>query len=166
MRAARRFLPPSMSMSFPDFATESAVWRTRAHELWLDARADRDLRAQASAIQAALRGLEHWRNAIEEESRKKEASKEDGQHIASIESFDEIVRKVRNYREQDQAVCPTCRGFGDRERIRQFKDWLRAQGQQSENSFKEWSESTPKHFSGMLPGVKKDDENTDTAIAK
>ena len=117
MRAARRFLPPSMSMSFRILPRNPRCGELEPTNFgWT--------RAQIGTFGPKLRRFKPlfavW-NIGETQSKrkagKKEASKElpDGQHIATIETFDEIIRKVRNYREQDQAVCPTCRGFGDRE---------------------------------------------------
>jgi hypothetical protein len=52
--------PVSMDLDnfdLPTYAEECAVWQTRAHELWLTAAANGDVRGQASALTAAFRAL-------------------------------------------------------------------------------------------------------------
>jgi len=51
----------------PSYQEELNCWATRAHELWLSAAKNGDLRGQASALAVAFRGLQQ-RAAQQEES--------------------------------------------------------------------------------------------------
>jgi len=102
-----------------------------------------------AALGIAAKSLDAWRNEIiEAEKKEKEAKASGGDDQPLTVAY--LDRRVREYRARNQAVCPTCLGFGDRERLRQFNDWLQRQEPEVVRGFTKWSESTPKHISGIL----------------
>ena len=135
----------------PTLEQETAVWRARAHLLWLRASNDGDVRGMTAALGVAAKSLDAWRNEMieaEKKVAKKEAKASGGDDQPLTVAY--VDRIVREYRARNQAVCPTCLGFGDRERLRQFKDWLQRQEPEVVRGFTKWSESTPKHINGIL----------------
>jgi hypothetical protein len=86
------------AFTLPTFQDEVEVWRTRAHELWLDARTCGDLRAQAAALTVAFRGLRDWQLSLEESVRVERTAVPKGERPLTIEALDAIIREYQDGR--------------------------------------------------------------------
>ena len=108
-------LPVSSNLEnyeLPDFATETRVWRTRSHELWLRASNDGDTRGMAAALGAAFRGLDQWREEIVREQEKQEAATKTEPSkggACTPEYFDRLLREKRaDDLKHGRVNCPIC----------------------------------------------------------
>ena len=145
-------IPDPVSDDLDDLADfTSETWQRRAHDLWLQAVRDGDLRAQASALQVAFRGLKDRHDSEAKKAASAGSSGASEQLVREIQVavLDHAVAGVEEYHRKYRTLCPCCHSQGDKLRIHRFEKWL-AEHDGRAADFASWDKRTPYAMSGTL----------------